>query len=74
MKETIPLSTGFFITSIIGWFLSVFVIYNRWPSWGFAFALIFIIMFIAAFISMTYTSVDHKMILSLQRAKREKRK
>ena len=31
---------------------------KRWPSFGFAFTMVFVIMFIASMISMTYADTD----------------
>jgi len=58
MFRTTPLSTGFFLVSIIGFFVGTYIIYPISKTWGFTFALFFIIMFIASFVSMTYSSVD----------------
>jgi len=57
-----PLSSGFFLTSIIGFFVSVFAIYPASPTWGFTFLLMFIFMFIASMISMTYSNVDDSLM------------
>lgn len=48
-----PLNTAFFATSIIGFLISAFYIYPHSISWGMAFGLIFVLMFIASIISMT---------------------
>ena len=47
-----PLHGSFMLTSIIGFFISTFIIFNTYPDWGFAFALICVIMFIASLIAM----------------------
>ncbi len=47
-----PLSTTFFLASIIGFLVSVFYIPQVSQTWAFAFALLFFLMFIAAIISM----------------------
>ena len=53
MKPKIaPLSTTFFLASIIGFLVSVFYIPQFSQTWAFTFALIFFIMFIASIISM----------------------
>lgn len=48
-----PLKNSFMVISIIGMIIS----YNVWaayPSWAFSFMLIFVLMFVASLISMTY--------------------
>jgi len=49
-----PLSGGFMLTSIIGFLISVMYVYPQSPTWGFTFGGFFVLMFIAAMISMTY--------------------
>ena len=49
-----PLSAGYMLTSIVGFIISAFWIYPNYEKWGFTLALFFMIMFIAAIISMTY--------------------
>ncbi len=67
MERTVPLSGGFLIVSIIGFFLSWFLVYNKGqPSWGISFMLVFIAMFMASFISIhkleadTLVRLDHR--------------
>lgn len=55
-----PLSSGFFAFGLLGFTFSA-VLWNsgRIPDdWGFTFCLTFIIMLVAAFISMTHADVD----------------
>ena len=53
MKPKIaPLNTTFFIASIIGFLISIFYVPQFSPSWAFAFAALFFLMFIASTISM----------------------
>jgi multisubunit Na+/H+ antiporter MnhB subunit len=47
------LSAGFMLTSIIGFFISVYFIMTLSMTWGFTFGLFFAIMFVASIISMT---------------------
>lgn len=54
------LSAGFMLTSIVGFFLSVFFVWKYSVSWGFAFTLFFIIMFVASIISMTKADFTDK--------------
>jgi hypothetical protein len=55
------LTSGFLLTSIIGFFVSVFFIYKVSPPWGFTFSLMFLIMFIASMISLARSEVDAKL-------------
>lgn len=56
----VPLKKSFMITSILGFFISIFSIYRAYPSWGLAFAIVFAAMFIASLISMTYAPLEEK--------------
>ena len=53
--ETVPLSGGFMLTSMLGFLVvTVYTFYGRLPAtWGFTFDLIFVIMFIASVLSIT---------------------
>ncbi len=51
--EWAPLSAGFMLTSILGFFISIWLIMDLSVTWGFTFTLFFVIMFIASLISMT---------------------
>ena len=53
MIKYAPLSGGFMITSIVGFFVSSIYISDFSLNWGFALSIVFIIMFIASIISMT---------------------
>ncbi|MFA6073314.1 MAG: hypothetical protein WC758_04335 [Candidatus Woesearchaeota archaeon] len=48
-----PLSSGFMVTSIIGFLVSIWMIMDWSPTWGFTLTLFFAMMFIASMISMT---------------------
>ncbi len=50
--KIVPLSTTFFLTSLIGFLVSIFYISTYSLTWAFAFALLFFIMLIASIISM----------------------
>ena len=54
------LSAGFMLTSIIGFFISVFFIWKISLSWGFTFSLFFLMMFVASIISMTKADFTDK--------------
>ena len=58
-----PLSGSFMLISILGFIVSAMYVFPRSASYGFAFALVFALMFIASMISMTYADVDE--ILSM---------
>tara|TARA_Y100000310_G_scaffold308133_1_gene350918 strand:+ start:7803 stop:8030 length:228 start_codon:yes stop_codon:yes gene_type:complete len=53
--QTIPLSGAFMLTSMLGFLVvTIYTIYERISlTWGFAFDLIFVIMFIASVASIT---------------------
>jgi len=48
-----PLSAGFMLTSILGFFISIWLIMDLSATWGFTMTLFFVIMFISSMISMT---------------------
>jgi len=56
MIKVAPLSSGMMLTSVIGFFIAVFMIKNF--SWAFAIATLCVILFIASIISMTYGPVS----------------
>ncbi len=59
MAKTIaPLPVSFMVTGIIGFFVSVYMVYPIWRSIGFAFALVFALMFAAAVLSMTFAPLE----------------
>ena len=53
--QTVPLSGAFMLTSILGFLVvTIYTVYGRISlTWGFTFALIFLIMFIASVASIT---------------------
>ena len=60
MDKVVPLSSGFMLTSIIGFFVAVFFVWKMSETWGFLFALFFIIMFIASIINMSQLEAADK--------------
>jgi len=50
----VPFKGSFMLTSIIGFFVSVYYVMSLSKTWGFTFAIFFATMFIASLISMTY--------------------
>ncbi len=54
MYKVAPLTSGFMLTSIIGFLISMIYIYQKVSqTWGFAFALIFAAMFFASMVSLS---------------------
>jgi hypothetical protein len=53
MARVVPLSSGFMLTSIIGFLVSVFFVWKISETWGFLFILFFFIMFTASIINMS---------------------
>ena len=53
-----PLSNSFAIVSLIGLIISAFLIFPRWPDWGFTFCLLFVVFFIASLLSSTYAPTN----------------
>jgi len=60
MAKNLPFSSGFMLTSIIGFFVSVFFVMKISPTWGFTFALVFVIMFVASIITMSQIEAEDK--------------
>jgi uncharacterized membrane protein YjdF len=57
------LSAGFMLTSIIGFFISVYFVMKLSETWGFTFCLFFVLMFVSSVISMTnahYTEKEYQ--------------
>ena len=53
------LSAGFMLTSIVGFLISIFYVVPQLSlKWGFTLVLFFVLMFIAALISMTYSPAE----------------
>lgn len=53
-----PLSSGYMLTSIVGFLVSAFYVLPNSKTWGFTFVLFFTLMFVASLISMTYAPTD----------------
>jgi len=71
------LSAGFMLTSIIGFLISVFFIWDISIPWGFTFALFFGIMFVASIISMTkadFTDKEYQQELAIHEKPAYKRR
>ena len=52
-SKYVPLTSSFMLTSIIGFLVSVMFVMKLSVTWGFTFALFFVIMFIASVVSMS---------------------
>lgn len=64
--EPAPLPHEWMLVSIIGFFVSLLLVYPTLsPRWGAAFMLFFIIMFIASMVSMTNASTDEDHLAEL---------
>ncbi len=50
----VHLSSGFMLTSIVGFFIAAFFVLRISDTWGFLFMLFFMMMFVSSLISMTY--------------------
>lgn len=64
-----PLSTSFLVAALVGLILAVFWIPQYSVSWAFAFGLLFIMMIIASFISMTKATPDSQLGPRMKRPK-----
>ncbi|MBD3164815.1 hypothetical protein GF323_06470 [Candidatus Woesearchaeota archaeon] len=67
--KVVPLSAGFMLTSILGAIISAIYVYPRSASFGFTFFLFFILMLIAAIISMTLAPVDAEFDIKKERGR-----
>lgn len=60
MNKIAPLPSTFMLMSILGFIISAIYIAPKEMTWGFTFQILFAVMFIAAFISMTKAPVDDR--------------
>lgn len=60
MPKFAPLSAGFMVASMLGFLLTILFVYPASTSWGFAFAIVFVLMFVASFISMGNAPVNDR--------------
>jgi hypothetical protein len=54
LSNVASLKGGFMITSIVGFFISAYYVYDISNTWGLTFLIFFTLMFVASMISMTY--------------------
>lgn len=60
MPKHVPFSSGFMLTSILGFMISVLFVMKLSLTWGFTFALMFVILFIASIITMGQIEAEDK--------------
>ena len=70
--EFAPLSSSFMLTAIIGFLISVIMIFPKNQQWGFAFATVFVLMFAASMISMTHAPIGDELHIDERRKKKRK--
>ena len=68
-----PLSSSFFLVSIVGIILSA-VYLDNFPDWAFTFLIFFIAMFLASFVSMAKAPVEAEIELDHHVSKSGKKK
>lgn len=61
----VPFTSGFMMTSILGFLISVLFVMDISLTWGFTFALVFVIMFIASIVNMSHIEADDKYSMGL---------
>lgn len=54
MKHIAPLPASFMLAAIIGFLVSATIVGPISRSWGLAFSIIFVLMFVASLVSMSY--------------------
>ena len=54
MKHIAPLPASFMLAAIIGFLVSATIVSPISRSWGLAFSIIFVLMFVASLVSMSY--------------------
>ncbi len=67
-----PLPSSFMLTAIIGFLISVILVYPYSMQWGFAFAIVFVLMFAASLISMTHAPVGEELHIDERRKRKKK--
>lgn len=73
MDKIAPLTGGFLVIAIVGFFLSWFLVYNKGQeSLGVAFMLVFVAMFIASFISLH--KMENETLTMLERDLKKQKK
>ena len=67
--EAAPLTSGFMLVGMIGLILSILYIPKFSIQWAFAFGLIFAMMLVASFISMTRATPDEQLMAKPRKIK-----
>ncbi len=62
-----PLKGSFMVMGMVGFLISVLYVYPRSNSYGFAFAIVFIAMFISSLISMTHSETGGELQIDEKR-------
>ncbi len=65
MADFVPLPHEWMLASIIGFFISIFLVWDWSKTWGLTFTLFFIIMFIASMVSMTAAGTSEEELVEL---------
>ena len=68
--NTVPLSSSFMLTSIIGFIVAWQWVLPRNSTWGLTFLIFFVLMFISSIISMTYLPTDAEEPLQIKKRKK----
>ena len=70
-----PLNSTFMLIAILGFLISTIWIYPMFKPWGFAFALVFALMFLASIVSMTYgpAEIEWDMDHPIKKARKKKK-
>ena len=71
-KRIAPLNASFMLTAILGFLISVMYVSKIDLSWATAFAIVFLIMIIAALISMVKAPVRGQLMPTLEKELQEK--
>ncbi len=72
--QAAPLSSSFFLVSILGILISLFYWGRIDPSWNFAFLVLFASMFIASLISMRRAPIEAEVAVDHHVKKKRKKK
>jgi len=71
--QAAPLSSSFMLASIIGFLISVLYVWKLEKSFGFTFAIIFGVMFVASIVSMGHAPVEAELALDHHASRSGKR-
>ena len=68
-QRVAPLDSTFMAVSLLGFILSILFVFPESPSWGLAFSIVFFVMLVSSFLSLTLGPVE----LTKEYLEREKR-